>query len=155
MDIIDSALPVLGALVISGVYAAFPVVSHGRGPRTSLWIEQRGDMQMCSSLSASGTLWSSPNPPFKSERRHLYPILVSFSHPQTWLWNMLTCLIMECSLRPCWMLHDVFYTSHILFYIYLSMCMHMYVHLYALCTCTFVLECGGEGSASISDPLVF
>lgn len=106
----------------------------------------------CSSLSASSTLWSSPNPPFKSELRHLYPILVSFSYPQTWLWNMLTCLIMECSLRPCWMLRDVFYMSHILFYIYLSVCMHMYIHLYALCTCMFVYVCGGEGSASISDP---
>lgn len=45
MDMIDSVLPVLGALGISGVSAAFSVVSHGCGPRTSLWIEQSGDMQ--------------------------------------------------------------------------------------------------------------
>lgn len=85
----------------------------------------------CSSLSASSTLWSSPNTPFKSELRHLYPILVSFSYPQTWLWNMLTCLIMECSLRPCWMLRDVFYMSHILFYSSIFICL-------CACICTFI-----------------
>ena len=46
-------------------------------------LSREGTCSPCSSLSASSTLWSSPNPPFESELRHLYPILVSFSHSQT------------------------------------------------------------------------
>lgn len=133
MDIIDSIPYALGSLGLSGVSVTFPVANRqgeehqGPCPSLSCWT--------CHTVCIH--LFLFPAPIHYSNLSHLYPILGDFSHSQTLLWNMLMCLMMGCSRMPRWMLCDVCYMSHILYYFYVlflyfcvSTCIYMFcVHV--------------------------